>query len=65
MRLANHTYSLPQLILAICLVMFTSVFVVAAISSLPIEGTPLGWDWQLIWTPIQNGKSIMLTALCV
>lgn len=56
MRLANHTYSLPQLILAICLVMFTSVFVVAAISSLPIEGTPLGWDWQLIWTPIQNGQ---------
>lgn len=34
----------------------TSVFVVAAISSLPIEGTPLGWDWQLIWTPIQNGQ---------
>lgn len=56
MRLANQTYSLPQLALAACLVLLTSALVVGAISSLPIEGTPLGWDWQLIWTPIQNGQ---------
>lgn len=56
MRLANRTYSLPQLALAACLVLVASAFVIAAISSLPIEGTTLGWDWQLIWTPIQNGQ---------
>jgi hypothetical protein len=56
MRLVSQTYSLPQLILAACLVLLTSALVIGAISNLPIEGTPLGWDWQLIWTPIQNGQ---------
>ncbi|RMF51252.1 MAG: DUF2029 domain-containing protein [Chloroflexota bacterium] len=56
MRVFRQTCRLPQLILAAGLIALTGILVIGAISNLPIEGTPLGWDWQLIWTPIQNGQ---------
>lgn len=56
MHLAGRVYTIPQLLFAACSAALTAALVVGAINSLPIDGTPLGWDWQLIWTPIRNGQ---------